>query len=311
VHHPSYFKALEPNNSMVSLLKKKSPIHAPVPPLESRSVTVVIPALNEEGNLERLLQSIAQAFGSLGFILPVLVVDDGSTDNSPQILKKLDSQYPFLTVIRHPLRRGVTGVWKTALSHVKSDWIFWGQADLESDPLTDLPLLLESCTHGVDGVAGWRQKRGDGKVLASRLANFACRTVFGLTIHDMNWIKLVRRDLLMPMPLDQITHRYLLAVLAAYGCNITEVPTPWHPRHSGTSKFGRKRLISSALDFMRFCRWFFIENRRLFPLNYISAIRSALTVGFQAGREAFRRRLENINLPKFQQTMKPEMASDT
>lgn len=296
---------------MVSLLKKRSSFRTPSLPLESRSVTVVIPALNEEGNLEHLMQSIAQTFKSLGFTLPVLVVDDGSTDNSPHILKALAHQYSFLTVIHHSRRQGVTGVWKTALSHVKSDWIFWGQADLESDPLTDIPLLLEACTIGVDGVAGWRQERGDGKILASWLANFACRAVFGLNIHDMNWIKLVRRDVLMSMPLDQITHRYLLAVLAAYGCNITEVPTPWHPRYSGTSKFGRKRLISSALDFIRFCRWFFIDNRRLFPLNYISAIRSAFTVGFQAGREAFRRRLDNINLPKFQQSMKPEMASDT
>jgi dolichol-phosphate mannosyltransferase len=296
---------------MTSLLKKKSPFHTPALPLVSRSVTVVIPALNEEGNLEQLMQSIEQSFRSLGFILPVLIVNDGSTDNSPQILKALERRYSFLTVVHHSRRQGVTGVWKTALSHVKSDWIFWGQADLESDPVTDLPLLLKACKPGVDGVAGWRQKRADGKVLASKLANSACRTVFGLAVHDMNWIKLVRRDLLVSMPIDQITHRYLLAALAAYGCNITEVPTPWHPRYSGASKFGRKRLISSAFDFIRFCRWIFIDNRRLFPLNYISAIRSAFTVGFQAGREAFRRRLDHISIPKFQQSMKPGMASDT
>lgn len=231
----------------------------PLPPLLSRSVTVVIPALNEEGNLERLLLNLEQTFQDLGFTLPVLLIDDGSTDNSPHILARLRQKYSFLTVVRHRHRRGVARVWDTALDHVKTDWIFWGQADLESDPRTDIPLLLEACKPGVDGVAGWRQKRGDGKVIASTVANSACRLLFGLKIHDMNWIKLVRRDILSNLPVETITHRYLLAILAAQGYNITEVPTPWHPRFSGKSKFGKKRLISSAIDFTKLSWWFVVE----------------------------------------------------
>jgi glycosyltransferase involved in cell wall biosynthesis len=230
-----------------------------LPPSQSHSVTLVIPALNEEGNLERLLFNIEEAFQNLGFTLPVLLIDDGSTDNSPQILNGLRQRYDFLKVIRHPHRRGVTGVWKTALSHVTTDWIFWGQADLESDPRTDLPLLLKACVPGVDTVAGWRQKRGDGKVLASAIANFSCRLVFGLKIHDMNWIKLVRRDILSNLPVERITHRYLLAILAAQGYHVTEIPTPWHPRYSGTSKFGKGRLIASAIDFIKLWQWFHTE----------------------------------------------------
>jgi len=232
-------------------------------PLQSHSVTVVIPALNEEGNLERLLLHLEEAFQNLGFTLPVLLVDDGSTDNSPQILAHLVKQYSFLQVIRHEKRRGVTGVWKTVLVHAKTDWIFWGQADLESDFRTDLPLLLEACAPGVDGVAGWRQQRGDGKVLASSVANTACRLTFGSKIHDMNWIKLVRRDLVATLPLDITTHRYLLPVLAGMGYHITEVATPWHPRFSGKSKFGKGRLISSARDFGRLWWWFQMKGRQL------------------------------------------------
>lgn len=225
----------------------------------NRSVTVVIPALNEEGNLEKLLSDFQETFNNLGFILPVLVVDDGSTDRTPEILRSLSERYDFLQVIHHPRRMGVTAVWKTALDYVKTDWIFWGQADLESDPKTDLPLLLGACVPGVDAVAGWRQKRGDGKVMASYLANYTCRLLFGLEIHDMNWIKLVRRDLLAQLPIEKITHRYLLAVLAAQGHRITEVPTPWHPRYSGKTKFGKKRLVTSAIDFIRVWFWFQIE----------------------------------------------------
>jgi dolichol-phosphate mannosyltransferase len=225
-------------------------------PLESRSVTIVIPALNEEGNLERLLYLIEKAFLHLGFTLPVVVIDDGSTDESAKILVQLQQKYDFLTVITHPQRLGVTSVWKTAIANTSTDWILWGQADLESNPELDIPLLLEACTKEVNGVAGWRQNRGDGKKLASKVANTTCRLIFGLKIHDMNWIKLVPRELVAALPMDVVTHRYLLAVLSGLGYNIIEVPTPWFPRYSGYSKFGKKRLISSSLDFIRAFRWF-------------------------------------------------------
>ncbi len=234
-----------------------------VTPYKNLSATVVIPALNEEGNLEKLLLYIKETFQNIGLTLPVLIVDDGSTDSSPEILTRLMQEYKFLTVIRHPQRRGVTEVWKTALVHVKTDWILWGQADLESDPRTDIPLLLKACRPGVDAVAGWRQKRGDGKIIASTIANSACQLLFGLKIHDMNWIKLVRRDLLSALPVEKITHRYLLAVLATQGYNVTEVATPWHPRHSGKTKFGKRRLLTSAIDFAKLWCWLQIQGHRI------------------------------------------------
>lgn len=224
-------------------------------PLESRSVTIVIPALNEEGNLERLFHLIEKAFSHLGFTLPVVLIDDGSTDQSPKILVQLQQKCDFLTVITHPQRLGVTGVWKTAIANTSSDWILWGQADLESNPELDIPLLLGACTKEVHGVAGWRQNRGDGKTLASNLANTTCRLLFGSKIHDMNWIKIVPRELVAALPMDIVTHRYLLAVLSGLGYHITEVPTPWFPRYSGYSKFGKKRFLSSTFDVVRAFRW--------------------------------------------------------
>lgn len=226
-------------------------------PTQRHSITVVIPSFNEEGNLDPLCASIQRAFQQLGFTLPVLLVDDGSTDNSPQILAKLQQHYSFLQVVRHDRKRGVKEVWKTALAHTQTDWILWEQADLESDPETDIPLLLQAYTPDVHAVAGWRQQRQDGKNFSSTIANRACRAVFGLKIHDMNWIKLVRRDLVATLPLDIVTHRYLLAVLAGMGYRITEVSTPWHHRRFGVSKFGKGRLIASALDFLRTCCWFY------------------------------------------------------
>jgi dolichol-phosphate mannosyltransferase len=232
-------------------------------PCQSRSVTVVIPCFNEQGNLERLFLSLERTFQKLEFVLPVLLIDDGSTDNSPQILLELVERYDFLRVIRHPSRKGVTEVWRTAIANSqKTDWILWGQADLESDPETDIPLLLNACVAGVDAVAGQRQNRGDGKVLASKLANWVCRQAFNLEIHDMNWIKLVRREQVAKLPLRIVSHRYLLAILAGIGYKVTEVPTPWHPRHSGVSKFGRKRFLTSALNFAASWIWLQTKGRQ-------------------------------------------------
>ena len=241
-----------------------------IAPLKSKSITVVIPAFNEEPNLVLLLSALQRTFEQLGFTLSVLLVDDGSTDNSIVILSQLQQQYPFLQVISHPVRKGVTAVWTTALQHIKTDWILWEQADLESNPEIDIPQLLYGYQPGVDAVAGWRQGRQDGKVVSSALANFACRLAFGLTIHDMNWIKLVRRDIVANLPLDIVTHRYLLAVLAKKGYKIIEVPTPWHPRKFGSSKFGQKRLWTSSLDFIRVWLWFYAK---LFPKTIMGEMR--------------------------------------
>lgn len=238
-------------------------------PLVTGSVTIVIPALNEAGNLQKLFEQICIAFKVLNLALPVLVVDDGSVDESPEILSRLVKQYPFLTVVRHPRRLGVAAVWQTALAQVKTDWIFWGQADLESDPAIDIPALLREYRPDVVAIAGWRQRRGDGKTTASQVANCVCRWVFGLQIHDMNWIKLVRRDALVGLPIQLITHRFLLAVLAGLGYKVGEVKTPWHPRFSGASKFGRKRLVTSAKDFTKVVLWFYLGR----PLMHIPHFR--------------------------------------
>lgn len=240
----------------------------PAPPHQTHSVTVVVAARNEEGNLKRLLLALEETFRDLDFTLPVLLIDDGSTDGSCEVLIALKEQYPFLRIITHPYSQSLTGALKTAIANTSSDWLYLSPADLESDPRTDLPLLLKACVSGVDGVAGWRQGRKDGKILASVVANSICRWAFGLKIHDLNWIKLVRRDLLVALPLERVTHAYLLPVLASLGYNIIEVPTPWHPRQAGKSKFNAKRLLPSALQFLQLWWWFQIKACKFVPRKF-------------------------------------------
>ena len=228
-------------------------------PINSRSVTIVVAALNEGKNLPSFLIAIEKAFHTLEFVLPVLLINDGSTDNTRELLDSWTEKYPFLQVVHHSRKRGLTEVLKTSLQYTDSDWLYFTAADLESDIAVDLPLLLLNCTEGVDVIAGWRQRRGDGKDWSSWIANLACRVFFGLKIHDMNWIKLVRRNLLLLFPLEKATHRYMLATISALGYKILEIPTAWHPRKAGNSKFGKKRLLSSAIDFLKFWYWFYFH----------------------------------------------------
>lgn len=237
------------------------------PPLNSHSVTIVTSAFNEKHNLSLLLLSIDKTCRNLGLTLPMLLIDDGSIDSSEEVLVELENQYHFLTVIRHPQRLGLTECLKTAIANTKTDWLYLTPADLESDPSTDLPILLNACESGIDVVAGWRQNRRDGKIWASQIANFACRLSFSLKIHDMNWIKLIRRDILINLPLERVTYAYVLPVLAGLGYNIVEAPTPWYPRRSGTSKFGPKRLIRSAQNFGKLWWWFHLNRHQKIALR--------------------------------------------
>jgi hypothetical protein len=90
----------------------------------------------------------------------------------------------------------------------------------------------------------------------------------------------VRRNLVQDLPLQTTTHRYLLAVLAGLGHEIIEVPTAWHPRYSGKSKFGSMRLISSAIGFTRACWWFYTAKRPIFPIRPVKEMLMTLSTSF-------------------------------
>ena len=117
-------------------------------------------------------------------------------------------------------------------------------ADLESDPEMDVPLLLGKLDQGYDVVAGWRQGRRDGEAVA----NVACRLLFGLEVHDLNWIKAFRREVTDGLALRSQWHRYILVMAHREGYRIGEVKVPYRPREAGRSKFGLGRPPVSAID---------------------------------------------------------------
>ena len=180
----------------------------------------------------------------------MLVVNDGSTDRTAAILQELSARYPRLHVFTHRRSRGMTAGLQTMFSASVGDIVILIPADMESDPLVDVPALVNYLdAQDLDVAAGWRQERRDSKVLASRVYNSVMKAIGGVQVHDGNWIKAMRREVVDSFPpLRSDWHRFLLMIAAHNGYRIGETPTYYQPRQAGSSKFGWERIPKSFLD---------------------------------------------------------------
>jgi glycosyltransferase involved in cell wall biosynthesis len=211
-------------------------------------LSVFIPARNEADNIAPLMEKLERAFRDNALDAEVVLVDDGSTDATWNQAVAAGEQYPFLRLFRHRRSFGLTEAMRTGFRHVRGDVVIFLPADLESDPVEDIPKLLGKLNEGYDVVAGWRQGRSDGKVFASSIYNTVSRSLFHLQAHDMNWIKAFRREVLDDLHLRSDWHRFILHIAAEKGYRIGEVPVNFYPRQKGKSNFGFARIPISFLD---------------------------------------------------------------
>ncbi|MCX6044628.1 MAG: glycosyltransferase [Chloroflexi bacterium] len=213
-------------------------------------ISVVVPARNEETTIAQVVERSFQAFASLKCSGEVLVVNDGSTDRTAVILVELQRAYPSLRVFTHRRSQGMTAGLQKMFGASRGKIVILIPADMESDPLLDVPTLVRYMQqHDLDVVAGWRQGRKDGKVLASAIYNFVMRTLANVPVHDGNWIKAMRREVIESLPpLRSDWHRFILMIAVHQGFRLDEVQTDYKPRMAGSSKFGWERIPKSFLD---------------------------------------------------------------
>ncbi len=258
-------------------------------------LSVLIPARNEAGNIPMLLEKVGRAFDGpmlRGRTCELVLIDDGSTDGTGDLAASLAGQYPFLRLLRHHLaaslagqypflrllrhrrNRGLTAALRTGFRAVRGEVIVFLPADLESDPEEDIPKLLAKLEEGYDVVAGWRQGRDDGKVFASGIYNRVSQRLFHVHVHDMNWIKAFRREVIEALPpLRSDWHRFLLQIAAHQGFRIGEVPTTWYRRQAGRSKYGLGRIPVSFLDVL--VVWFLLTFSQA-PMRFFGGLGLAL-----------------------------------
>lgn len=220
------------------------------PEISALALSVVIPARNEEATIVDVVTRSFAAFDELGRRGEVLVVNDGSTDRTGALLLALQTEFPDLHVFTNRRSYGMTAALQCMFAASRGEIVILIPADMESDPLVDVPALVHHMEAAdLDVVAGWRQGRRDGKVFASSIYNFIMRHLAGVKVHDGNWIKAMRREMIDSLPpLRSDWHRFLLMIAAHQGFRIGEVKTFYQPRRSGNSKFGFSRIPISFLD---------------------------------------------------------------
>ena len=223
------------------------------PPTAVPEISLVIPVLNEEGNLPKLYQEITDVLEAYGKAYEIVFVDDGSTDASFALLSSLHHRDPRVRVVRFRKNFGQTAAMAAGFAEARAPAIVTLDADLQNEP-RDIPLLLERLDKGFDIVCGWRRDRKDpffSRKLPSTLANWLISVTTGVHLHDYGCtLKAFRSEVVKNLQLYGEMHRFIPAVASGIGVSIDEVVVGHRPRTLGQSKYGISRTFRVILDLM-------------------------------------------------------------
>ena len=214
-------------------------------------ISIVVPLLNEQDSLRELVQRIQQAVAAdkLGEY-EILLIDDGSKDNSWSIIDSLSQEHPMVHGIRFRRNFGKAAALAAGFSVAQGDFIVTMDADLQDDP-KELVRLIEKIHSGFEVVSGWKQTRYDPwhKRWPSLVFNGILRRFSGLKLHDFNCgLKAYRREVLDEVALYGEMHRFIPVLAAARGFRVAEISVQHHPRLHGVSKYGVSRILKGFLD---------------------------------------------------------------
>jgi glycosyltransferase involved in cell wall biosynthesis len=210
-------------------------------------VSVLVPAHDEADNLPEFVSQCAAALRELPYSCEVVVVDDGSTDASPAVLRDLAQRHPFLRVVTHRARRGIADALRSASDAARGNIFVFYPADLQFAP-AEIPRLVEPIRAGeADIVTGTKQGAYE-RAFVSRVYNGLCRALFGVNVTDLNAVKAYRREVMAVIPSRPDWHRYMVVIAAADGYRLTERPVTLYPRRAGRSKFGLGRIPVGLFD---------------------------------------------------------------
>ncbi|HTD82494.1 MAG TPA: DPM/DPG synthase family glycosyltransferase [Gemmatimonadaceae bacterium] len=247
----------------------------PLPSVASRpDVSILVPAKDEAENLPLFMEQAKAAFAGQSHRYEVIVVDDGSVDDSWNVLQRLAEEYSFLHPVRHEVRRGIADALRTGYIHSRGSVLVFYPADLQYKP-EDIPRLVAPILEGKsDMVAGYKEGRYE-KAFVSGIYNRLSRSLFKVTVRDLNSVKAYRREVMDSLPDRPDWHRYLIVMASASGFTVSEVPVPLYPRNAGQSKFGIGRIPVGVLDMLAV--WFELRFARK-PLLLFGLMGAALFI---------------------------------
>jgi glycosyltransferase involved in cell wall biosynthesis len=217
------------------------------------SLSIVVPVFNEQDNLVPLHEQIGAVLDQLGRDAEIVFVDDGSSDGSLAVLRRLQQSDPRVKIVVLRRNFGQTAAMAAGFHYARADLIIVMDADLQNDP-ADIPALLAKHDEGYDVVSGWRKQRKDpwlSRRLPSQIANCLISCVTGVHLHDYGCtLKLYTRDTIDDLQLYGEMHRFIPALASWRGSTIAEVPVNHHRRLHGKSKYGISRTVRVILDLL-------------------------------------------------------------
>lgn len=242
-------------------------------------ISIVIPLYNEEESLPELIDWISRVMKTHGFLYEVLMVDDGSTDDSWKVIEGLSQEYP-IKAIKFNRNYGKSAALNVGFKHAKGDVVITMDADLQDSP-DEIPELFEMVKSGKHLVSGWKKKRFDPitKTIPSKLFNGVTRILSGIKLHDFNCgLKAYDRKLVKTLDIYGEMHRYIPVIAKRNGfTKIGEKVVEHRARKYGQTKFGIERFVYGFLDLLSIS---FVSRYKKRPMHFFGSLG---TVSFLLG----------------------------
>ncbi len=223
-------------------------------------LSIVVPLFNERESLPELLVQLSAAMDEKElhalfqepFGFEIIMVDDGSTDDSRTLISSMIPSRPELRLISFQRNFGKTAALSAGFMAATGDYVCTIDADMQDDPFA-IKEMIKKLHEGYDLVSGWKQQRKDplSKTIPSKLFNGVTRLFTGISLHDFNCgLKVFRKEVTRRLELHGEMHRYIPVLAHGMGFRIAELPVTHHPRKFGSTKYGSSRFFSGLFDFL-------------------------------------------------------------
>ena len=241
------------------------------------ALSIVVPIYNEEESLPFLVNQLLEVLQPMEETFEVVLVNDGSSDNSAEVIRKLSFDIPELVGVLLRKNYGQTAAMAAGFDISSGEIVVTLDGDLQNDP-ADIPLLVNKIRDGFDLVSGWRYRRQDAAIsrkLPSKIANRLIGKVTGVRLNDYGCsLKAYRKEVLTDMRLYGELHRFLPVLANIEGARITEVKVNHRARQFGSSKYGIDRTFRVLMDLLTV--WFM--NRFLTRPMYVFGFGGILAI---------------------------------
>jgi len=238
-------------------------------------ISIIIPVFNESESIGFLLDEVINVMSLNKFNFELIVVNDGSKDNTQQVLKQLTLKIKELSVISLRKNYGQTAAMSAGFDNSKGDIVITLDGDLQNDP-NDIPILISEINNGYDLICGWRFDRKDkliNRKIPSKIANKLIAHVTGLKLHDYGCsLKAFKKEIIEDIKLYGELHRFLPVLANIEGAKIKEIKVNHRRRLYGSSKYGIDRTFRVLMDLLTV--WFMTKflTRPMYGFGFVGII---------------------------------------